>query len=251
MTTYQRVGKLFVDTFIYVLPFVLLCVAFEFFFTRIMLSGQTGQISKMLAIILLLLVAGLFYCFVMLAVYNRYHDKPTNYRLTFREGLKRYPEFLLSQIILVIPLLVISSLAFIPEFLSPNTASTPNVLSKTLVVIGLSLAVVYLLFCLYFYISPVQIINEKHSALAGLKRSFYLVRGYWIDTFILIFSLALVVVVLEWLFRFILGDYASELARLLTFSLGACLVIVHCDHLEQAHAQDNDKPSIVPSQENH
>lgn len=237
-TTCQRVFKLYFDTFLYVLPFVLACVACEFFFTKFLVSEQSSQFTRIFAVILLLIIAGLFYVFVIKAVYNKYHQQATDYTNCLKEGIKRYPDFLLSQVILMIPLMVLITLIFIPQILGHEpsaVASFSDLVLKSIMVLSACAAVAYLLFCLYFYVSPVHIINEKYDAVSGLKKSLNLIKGYWLDTFLLIFSLALLVIVLEWLLRFALGDYASELARLLTFSLGACLVVVHCDHLEKVH----------------
>lgn len=225
-TTYEKAFKLYKDTYIEMLPIVLLLVISEYFLNRYFQPFEKLALNER---ILLLFLSGflnsLFLSIVLWGMYQRYHQQAVGYMKMIVAGGKRSLAIFTYLIVFFVPIVLTFAVV---NALYTKEAYTPAVLFFILL-----LPLSYVIFVgVFFYVAPVLIVNKNYDALSGLKKSWLLVRNNWLPTFQTILILIVLMTMIQFVFFLLLGDYGQMAASLVTFSMWCALMISHCEQLE-------------------
>lgn len=241
ITTYCRVFKLYKETYIELLPFALLEVVGQFFISKVLPLGKhTPHFETFLHLSLQSILSCVLYSFVIYGLFVRYQQEPFNYLQIVKKGIVRVIPLLLSGIILVLPIIILFSLIVAGEkALKTSTPSSAHFVSAAGYVITAFILCFYAIIILtYSYVVGVLVVIRNTGAWEGIKRSWMLVKGHWWYTFGLMVVLMVILGVCSWVLRKLINDnIAAAIVTLFSFSLGPCLMLIHCENLEKVHQE--------------
>ncbi len=241
-TIYKSVVQLFVDSYADVFPFLFMLAIIQystdFFFNPIGTHQFLNAIIQMIAEML-------FSCFVLSALYQRRHQDKISYSEVFSQGLLKVIPMIGASIILLFPIIVFMLVAFALLFMLNMPLSTMYSALTIVAIIGLLYFFIVFTYC---YVVGVLIVCEGEGPWNGIKKSWKMVRGHWLKTFLLLLSLSVIIGIVNWILIKTVGKlYAKEFITLLLFSLGPVLMVVLCEQLENiSEKTPTQTPSSIP-----
>lgn len=225
-STYEKAFKLYKDTYIEMLPIVLLLVMSEYFLNRYFQPIEKLPLNeRILAMCLDSFVNAFFLSIVLWGMFQRSHHQNGGYLKMILEGGKRSLAIFASVLIIAAPIIFTFVVMFL---LFKDETLTPAILFLSLFVPLMYVIIVGV----YFYIAPVLIVNKKYNAIDGLKKSWAMVRNNWMATFQTVFIMVLIMALVQFVFFLLVGVYSQMMASLVTFSMWCALMITHYENLE-------------------
>ncbi|MBS0288827.1 MAG: hypothetical protein JSS07_02160 [Proteobacteria bacterium] len=236
-TTYKRTFNLYFNSYIQILPFLLLGAICEFAIYRYIPKENAASLID-------LFLRVFIYLFVVFGVYVIHQKQSFNLMQVISNSLKRFFPYLFSSILLLTPIILIVLIMMGLSYIGENKASdlgkiAAGMTSKAhmveiLLLVVIVLTFIYALIMIYFWPSAALIINKGKGAISGLKASWHLVRGHWWSTFGVLFVYSLIAMVVFYILTALLSPVlVNILSMLILTSFGAALMIIYTEHLEQ------------------
>lgn len=238
--TLQRVFTLYKNTFIDVLPFVLLAVIADSFFNRFIPIEESTPLQETVShIVLQSLVTSFLFCCVIYGIFLKHHQQNFNYIEIIKKGILRVFPFIFAGIIVILPLILIFGvIVVVSAFIFPEgSANTSNIAKSILLIIyflGLTFAFLYMLIVfVYCYFVGVFTICKNTSSWQGIKQSRFLVQNHWGYVFVRILVLVMILLIPSFLlYHFLNENMAEAIITFFTFSLGPCMMLILHENLE-------------------
>lgn len=238
LTTYERVFNLYFRTFIEVLPILLIMAAIQYganYYIETLGEENPMVLAVELA---MLLVSMLFYACLIAYIYGKHHGQAIGLFQALGQGSSRFLPYLLSLIILMLPFVLIALLLAVPSIVGPMLEpNTGKWIAVILYFITAVLAIVYVLYLLYFFVVGVHIVSERQGAIAGIKSSLRITKGHWLSTFLLVLVYFLFAFIIAFLMAFVINALIMQaIVTVLFSSFLVSLIVIHHDHLTKASA---------------
>lgn len=230
-STFQKAFILYKETYIEMLPFVLMLVILEFFLNQSFQSVPSLPVNEIAAYIFAdTFINSLFLGIVLKGMQFNLNQDDSNYLTMAIEGAKRSFSIFGSFLIISVPIII----SFVIAYKLHTYQELEFLILFLSIIIPLSYAIVVGVF---LYISPFLIANKNLNALEGIKTSFQLTRKYWLITFQILFSIVLIMGLVQFLCISFIGKYGVIVTNLLTFSFWCALMTVHGENLLTANRE--------------
>lgn len=221
--TYGSSLRLYAHTFIGVLPFLLLLALARFVADSYLPADPNLNPRLFYRILADSLVSSLMFTLMLQAIYHYYVIKKWNYRLVFKEGIKRFVNVFLANAIISLPLLL--TLLAIWKL---------NLQWK----VSLGLLSTILLFSIviftFSFIASVFIVINKENVISALKHSASWIKTYWGDTLLVVLLLGIISGFLSLLLQSMNMHFSAEIQCVLFGSFYPCVVMMHYEALKKA-----------------
>lgn len=248
--TFKSTLTLYAKNFIPLLPITLLVTIAEHFFNDIIKQEPEHALNDAEFLHNLSVLGGSFVAYILIytllfsiAIYGMHLSQSSqsfNYKQAIEKGAQRTLPLLLAMLCIVVPLVAI---------LVPTIMIDPQ--SKAGIFFFLFIPVYIFIFIafVYLYASSALIVTREYGPINGLKQSWKLTKGYWWNTFVLIFILGIVTATLTWGIRIFAGNFTDEIITFITFPLAPAFMLVLLDNLEKAYQSKPVTPVVPPNQE--
>lgn len=230
--TYQRATSLWAKTFVDLLPFLLLWMICQIGLEYLL--PPQDQISMPFFILLFsdMAITALFFGVIINGLYQRHQAQPFDFMGSFKIGFKRFLPTYLAYAIVTLPLLLVlfafCGLLYFARALPLNWVM--SVLSMQHVIILLA-ALVSLGLAVIFFIAGVLIVIFKQHVFTALKKSFQLVKKYWMDTLLIIVLFGIIAAFASLILAELNIPYIKGIMTLVLSSFYPALMIVHYENL--------------------
>lgn len=248
-TTYFKSFKLYIKSYIYALPFVLLLVAGKYALNLWLPEQEVVNVmffSRMIADIAL---SALFFGFIIQVVYYLYHHQKINYLAISTKGIMRFIHLFLAYVVVCLPIMLTLLLIEIAYQLWVPVVITQDV-AKWLLWTSLSAIGVALFFTLVLYVFcfavGIFITIRNQSFISAINQSRKMITSFWMDTLLIVILFGLLGIGLDMLFYELQIPFAYLLSTLLLSTLLPSLMVVHVDYVEKAanHAMTAPTPTL-------
>lgn len=231
-----RACQLYGKAFIPILPFTILYALGAFFFNKTMPEDPTQHVVLTLPHVLTFISLGvgfiLLYNWILYGVYQKQQNEPIHYENIIMRGLSRFFPVLFAYILVMIPFLILGILGA-----SLTGLAQASELAATAMVFSLLILFsIISFFIVYFAVGPLHIVAKNAGPIAGLGRSWCLVRGHLWKTVSLFLILGILSGFLTLGLEEVMGDYAIPIVTLIFAPLWASLTVVYNQDLENAIA---------------
>jgi hypothetical protein len=231
ISIFIRAFTLYTKAYVPVLPFtltgVLLAVLINFLLPPVLVNGvlQPGVDNAIVQILITMII----YSCILYGCNQIYHQVKFDYKEVLSVGLKRSGFLLISWFLIIFPFLCVLFLSYFVQ----DATTFKNVLFLFYALLLLVVSILTCIVCIYFFVSPVEMVVKKKGVLSGLKRSWQLTVGHWFKTFFVLIILIAPLLLLNFELAKIIGVWAGPLINLIFYPLGAALVVIYHELLEQ------------------
>lgn len=245
-STYSHAFKLFINSFVAVLPFAIVYIIIDLFLEALVSMtlpkidpSYADHLSIVYLLIITLISIWIFSC-ILLGIYQKHHQLPFRYTSICLISIQKFFKIVVAMIILLLPIILMSlMLHFISgifETLAQPDAQELNLMS-IMMIIFLALfcicMIAWLLICIYFYVTPLLIMTKSEKVINSIKHSRKLIKGYWCNTFFLLFLFVFITALLQIGLFIVIGPLSEVLISIFMLPFSAALMIVHHDKLEK------------------
>lgn len=249
--TFRRVFILYKNSFIDVLPFVLLVLMIQVSFSKLLPVNETTETAYIfLHVILKSLITSFFFCCVIYAIFLKHYQQNLKYGELISKGLTRVIPMIVSGIILISPLILMMGMFMIISVIIVPDSNTASMTSKIIflimqLIISVATFFYVLIVFVYCYLSGVLIVCKNATAWLGIKQSLKLVSDNWWYVFSRMLLLLVIIIIPSMLlYHFLAQQTADGIITIFTFSLGPCLMVILHEILESSGAADKDMSMV-------
>lgn len=234
--TYLKSTKLYVRTFIDVLPFILLLMLSKFILDKAWPNEAVITLSFFARIITDSGITALFFSFILYAMYQKNSAQSVQIFDVIKHGSNRFIQVFLAYIIISLPILFSFLLIKIDTTLWQPYVITPDFVDKqrwlTLGILGAGMLVTIIL-AIFGFAAGVYIVAKNENAVSGLRQSFKMVQTYWTDTFLIIALFGIISISLGMILDDLHIPMSFEILILLFSSFYPALMIIHFENMAQ------------------
>lgn len=243
LSTYQSAFRLYTQTYLTILPFILglvgISLLIDHWFPIPKDNASLVSHSYWINFVLTLLTGALFLCFVTLCIDMKRSQKKIDYLYVIIKGFTRFPSLIFSNLILIGPMILMGALLFMfmpsEAAIAQSEQSPASLLLIPLALLAFIVAIGSITMYVYCFIAGILIILKWKSAWAGLKESYQITKGHWLKTFVISTILMSIYLLTALILQKIVPNYFNAIKDLLTFSLWPCIAIMHAENLEKIY----------------
>lgn len=222
----MRAVKLYFGAMSVVIPFVILQLVLGLFspnYSEISSHLFGGDVVSLVPInwyhlgAFTLVQAFLSAC-ILLATYEFYQYNTVSFSVLCVRICRKFPKYVLSSLVFAAPVILLG--------LSIALTGVNNSIPNFPVIILIAAATV--IYSVYAVMTQLVILTKRVNPIGAINRSWLLVDGYWLDTFLLLSMFAILEIVFKLFLKDAVADYFSIIVSI-PYSIA--LLVVHHDNL--------------------
>ncbi len=244
-STFGRTCKLYAQSFIDVLPYLLLMLLAKFLLDKFLPQQSSMTASFFLRVLLDIMITSFFFSFIIFAIYQKYQSQQIHFMQSIINGASRFGQIFIAYLLLSLPVVLTLALIevgdrlLLPDYMTREVFDMQKWISLSM--IGVALLITFILF-VYSFVAGIFIVIKKENAILGLKHSWRLIQSFWLDTLLLVILFGMLNISLS----LILDEFhifaASQILTFLMSSFYPSLMVIHfeqMDKIQQFKGQDH------------
>ncbi len=233
-STFVRTFKLYTNSFIDVLPFLLFMLLSKFLLDKFLPQQSSMTPFFFLRILLDIMITSLFFSFIIFAIYQKMQSQRIHFMQSMINGGLRFGQIFIAYLLLSLPIVLTLVLIevgvrlLLPDYMTREVFEMQKWISLSM--IGLALIITFILF-VYSFVAGIFIVIKKENAFLGLKHSWQLVQTYWLDTLLLVVLFGMMNMGLSLLLDEFHLKATAQILTLLMSSFYPCLMVIHFEQM--------------------
>jgi hypothetical protein len=233
--TYRQAFRLYFNSFIYVLPFLLFLILGRFALEKWFPQGDALSIVFFTRLFLDIALTSVFFSFILYSIYQQKESKTIQYAKVLYRGVKSSVPIFVAYVIISLPiLLTLAVLWGIDVFWQPQVWTEDLINLQRYATVGVLgfMTLLTIILATFSFIAGVFIVVKQYSIIASIKESWSKIKLVWLDTLLLLVFFGILTTSANMLLEDFHIQYAAELMTLVFSSLYPCLMLVRFDQLE-------------------
>lgn len=235
--TFGRTFKLYAQSFIDILPFLLLLLLTKFLLDKFLPQQSAMTMVFFARIIIDIVLTSFFFSIIIATIYEKYQAQPFHLIPSVIKGVSRSGQIFFAYLLLSLPIILtlvlieVGDRLLLPDFMTREVFDLQKWISLSM--IGFALLITLILF-VYSFVAGIFIVIKKENAIVGLKHSWQLIQSFWLDTLLLVILFGMLNISLSLIFDEFHIKAASQILTLVMSSFYPCLMVIHYDQMEKS-----------------